>query len=96
MKNFTKPLLLQINNQAELDAIVIAIEHAHDMNDDMLLDEIPNTPTKIRELAHYSDEVLKTKITEMRETTSDKIDVVFTLRNIQLNLQSVIDKTISY
>ncbi len=38
MKNFTQPLFLKIESQAQLDTLALAIEGTREMHDDILLD----------------------------------------------------------
>ncbi len=91
MKNFTQPLFLKIESQAQLDTLALAIEGTREMHDDILLDEVPRRASQIREMAGMSDENLQNALKKMHDITNENIDTVNNLRDISKNLQSVID-----
>ncbi len=91
MKNFTQPLFLKIESQAQLDTLALAIEGTLEMHDDTLLDEVPYRATQIREMAGMSDENLKEALKKIHDITNENIDTVNHLRDITKNLQRVID-----
>ncbi len=80
------PITLTINNQAELNELEQALMNAHDMKDDMMLENIPFRPSEIHALAGKNDEDLQIDLRELRRDTGNNINEVINIMRLQIAL----------
>lgn len=79
-------IMLDLNTKLHLTILREAMESWADMENDMLLDDVPSSLAEIRQLASQSDECIRTAMANVRKLTNARVDRLLAVRDLLTQL----------